>query len=103
MFKVSVMYPNGEGAKFDFDYYCATHIKMAEEAMRPFGLVKTVVEKGISGGSGKPPPYLCVGHLYFETVDGYEKAVAEHGERLRADFPNYTNVQPVRLISEILQ
>ena len=70
--------------------------------MRPFGLVKTVVEKGISGGPGKPPPYLCVGHLYFETVDGYEQAVAEHGERLRADSHNYTNVQPVRPTREIL-
>ena len=33
MFKVSVMYPNENGAQFDFDYYRATHIKMAEEAM----------------------------------------------------------------------
>ncbi|MCH8845050.1 MAG: EthD family reductase [SAR324 cluster bacterium] len=103
MFKVSVMYPNENGAQFDFDYYRATHIKMAEEAMRPFGLVRVIVEKGVSGGAGQPAPYICVTHLFFEREEGYEQSIEAHGPKLRADFVNYTNLSPVRLFSEVLE
>ena len=26
--KVSVLYPNGDGKKFDMDYYCTQHVQM---------------------------------------------------------------------------
>jgi len=31
MIKVSVLYPNGVGAKFDIDYYCTQHMPMVQE------------------------------------------------------------------------
>ncbi|MCX5909123.1 MAG: EthD family reductase [Deltaproteobacteria bacterium] len=102
MFKVSVMYPNEKGAKFDFDYYRNQHMALVQKHMKPFGLVKTGVDKGLSGGGDTPPPYICVGHLYFETRDGYEKGAAQCGPILRGDVPNFTTVTPIRLISEIL-
>lgn len=102
MFKVSVMYPNEKGAKFDFDYYRTKHMGLVQKHMKPFGLVKTGVDKGLSGGGDTPPAYICVGHLYFEARDGYEKAAAQAGPTLRGDIPNFTNVTPIRLISEIL-
>ena len=102
MFKVNVMYPNEEGAKFDYDYYRETHMKIVREALEPFGLIKTGVEKGISGGAGQPSPFLCVGSLYFEDPDGYDKGVKANVDKLRGDIPNFTNVTPVRMISEIL-
>jgi len=48
MFKVSVMYPNEEGAKFNIDYYRTTHMGLVEKHLKPFGLIKTDVDKGIS-------------------------------------------------------
>jgi len=30
MFKVSVMYPNQEGAQFDIDYYRTKHMKLVQ-------------------------------------------------------------------------
>jgi len=103
MFKVSVMYPNQAGSKFDFDYYHKTHMKLVREAMAPFGLVRTEVEKGLSGSAGQPAPYLCIGHLYFDNVDGYDKAIQAAGAKLRADIPNYTNIQPVRQAGELIE
>jgi uncharacterized protein (TIGR02118 family) len=103
MYKVSVMYPFKEGARFDMDYYRTRHMKMVEEAMRPFGLVRIAVEKGLSGGAGKPAPYICIGHLYFETQDGYDRAIQANGAKLRADIPNYTDIQPIRQISELYE
>ena len=102
MFKVSVMYPNEEGARFDFDYYRTRHMALVAQHLRPFGLVKTEVNRGLSGGGGLPAPYVCVGHLYFDASDGYERGITQAGPVLRGDIPNFTNVTPIRLISEVL-
>jgi uncharacterized protein (TIGR02118 family) len=102
MFKVSVMYPNQEGARFDINYYRTTHMDLVVRHLKPFGLVRTEVLKGLSGGGGQPAPYICIGNLYFESVDGYEKGVAASGGALRADIPQFTNVVPIRQISEVV-
>ena len=102
MFKVSVMYPNEKGAKFDFEYYRTTHMQLVEKHLKPFGLIKTDVLKGISGGGDAAAPFICIGNLYFDSVDGYDRGGAEAGPILRGDIPNFTNVTPIRQISEIL-
>ena len=50
MFRVSVMYPNQEGVKFDIDYYRTKHMELVNTLLKPFGLIKTEVDKGVSGG-----------------------------------------------------
>lgn len=102
MFKVSVMYPYEKDGKFDFDYYRTKHMELVHQNLKPFGLIKTEVNKGISGGD-TPPPYICIGHLYFQSRDGYEKGIAQCGSILRGDIPNFTNLTPVRMISEVLE
>ena len=47
-------------------------------------------------------PDVCIGSLYFETADGYEKGIAASGGALRGDIPNFTDLSPVRQISEVL-
>jgi uncharacterized protein (TIGR02118 family) len=96
------MYPNAENARFDIDYYRTTHMDLVTRHLKPFGLVRTEVLRGISGGAGQPAPYVCIGNLYFETSDGYEKGVAASGGALRADISNFTNIAPIRQISEII-
>jgi uncharacterized protein (TIGR02118 family) len=102
MFRVSVMYPNQEGTKFNLEYYRTTHMELAKKLLKPFGLIRTEMDRGISGGGGQPAPYICVGQLYFESRDGYDRAVAEVGSIMRGDIPNFTNTTPIRQISEIL-
>ena len=102
MFKVTVMYPNEKGAKFDFEYYRTKHMDLVHKHLQPFGLIKTEVDKGISGGGDAPPPYICVGSLYLESQDAYDKGIAQCGPILRGDIPNFTNLTPIRLISEVL-
>lgn len=102
MFRVSVMYPNREDARFDFDYYCTEHVSLVHRYMQPFGLLRMEVLKGIPGAAGQPPPYLCIGDLYFETADGYEQGIAASAGRLRADISNFTNLTPLRQFSEIV-
>jgi uncharacterized protein (TIGR02118 family) len=102
MFRVSVMYQNQECVKFDIDYYQTRHMELVKTLLKPFGLIKTEVDRGISGSSGQPAPYVCIGHLYFDSPDGYDRGVAEKGLIIRGDIPNFTNVTPIRQISEIL-
>jgi uncharacterized protein (TIGR02118 family) len=102
MFIVSVMYPNRENARFDLDYYCTTHMALVAEHLKPFGLIRTEVLRGVSGGAGQPAPFVCVGNLYFRTADGYERGSAASGGALRADIANFTDLLPIRQISEIL-
>ena len=102
MFKVTVMYLYEKGAQFDFDYYRTKHMELVHKHLKPFGLIKTGVDKGISGGGDTPPLYICLGQLYFETLEGYDKGIAQCGPILRGDIPNFTALKPVRLISEVL-
>lgn len=103
MFKVNVMYPNQEGGYFDFEYYRTNHMTLVKKYLSQYGLIDTKVEKGISGGGGKPAPYVCIGCLYFETEDGYDNGIIEFGHTLREDIVNYTNIKPIRQISQILK
>jgi len=48
MIKVSVLYQNIEGKKFDMDYYCNTHIPMVKELLG-VALKGATVEKGLGG------------------------------------------------------
>jgi uncharacterized protein (TIGR02118 family) len=102
MYKVSVMYPNQKDCHFDMEYYRTKHMALVEKHMKPFGLLRTEVLRGISGGGGQPAPYVCIGDLYFDSADGYEKGSKASGGVLRTDIPNFTDVAPIRQISEIL-
>ena len=69
MIKVSVMYPNHEGAKFDMAYYCDIHISLVRQKLGT-ALRGVAVEQGISGPTpGSPPTYLALGHLLLDSVE----------------------------------
>ncbi len=50
LIKVSVVYPNSEGKKFDMDYYCNKHVPMVATLLGD-SLKGATVEKGIGGGA----------------------------------------------------
>lgn len=100
MVKVTVFYPNEPGKRFDVDYYCNKHMPLAQEKIGP-ALRRIEVEHGLTGPeTGSSPPYIVVGHLYFDSLEDCHKAMADNPE-LPADMPNYTDIQPVMQISEV--
>ena len=103
MIKVTVLYPNQPGKKFDLDYYLNKHIPMAQQRLKPYGLVRGEIEKGISAADPKvPAPFLVLAHLYFNTVEGVHEGFKTHGRELLGDVKNYTDIQPQFQISEML-
>ncbi len=58
MIKVSVMYANEPGARFDHDYYRDKHMALIEQRMGAH-LKKYTVDKGLAGGApGTPATYI---------------------------------------------
>ena len=103
MIKISLYYPKAEGTQFDVEYYHQKHMSFVQERLSSAGLIKTGVERGISGEApDSEPPFHCVGHLYFETEAAYWAAMGEHGKELVADIPNFTNAKPSFLIAEVV-
>jgi len=103
MIKVSVLYPNEEGKKFDFDYYLNTHLPMVQGLLEPMGLVKGEVEKGVSGADpSKPAPFVLVAHLFFETTEEVHAAFTTNGGQIMGDIKNFTDISPTFQISEVL-
>jgi len=101
MIKVAILYPNGEGKTFDMDYYSNKHMPMAASL---FGdsLKAMSIDKGLASGTPNAPvPYLAIGYFYFETMSSFRNTMGPNSAKLRADVPNYTNIQPVIQISEV--
>jgi uncharacterized protein (TIGR02118 family) len=101
MIKVSVLYPNNEGSKFDMSYYCNSHMPMVQEKLG--NVCKGVaVEQGLPGATpGSRPAYIAMGHLYFDSVGDFETAFGPHATAIMADIPNYTDIQPTIQIGEV--
>jgi len=101
MIKVSVLYPNGEGSRFDMDYYCNKHMPMAQEKLGA-ACKGVAVEQGLGGAEpGAPATYVAMGHLLFDSMEEFQAAFGPQAATLMADIPNYTNIQPVVQISSV--
>lgn len=101
MIKVSVLYPNSDSATFDIDYYCTTHVPMVGELLGS-ALKGGAVDSGLAGGApGEKPAFIAMGHLTFESVEEFQNSFGPNAEKIMADLPNFTNVQPQIQISEI--
>ena len=102
MYKVSVMYPNGDGATFDHAYYRDRHMPMVAQKLGA-ALARYTVDKGIAGGEpGAPPAYVASCSLFVESLEAFQAGMAAHGRAIMADVPNYTNVQPQIEITEVV-
>ena len=65
MIRMSVFYPETEGATFDHDYYVNSHVPLAVEK---WGLSGADIDKGING------PYVAAVHFTFESLEAMQGA-----------------------------
>jgi uncharacterized protein (TIGR02118 family) len=56
--KVSVLYPNTAGCKFDMGYYLNQHMPMVQQKLGP-ACKRMAVEEGIAGGGARDACDLC--------------------------------------------
>ncbi len=101
MFKVAILYPNGEDKTFDMEYYEKKHMPMVAGFLGK-NLKFYEIDKGIAGRTPNDKvPFVAIGYFYISDVAEYNKAIAQNRDAVISDFKNYTNIQPVVQISEI--
>jgi uncharacterized protein (TIGR02118 family) len=103
LIKVSIMYPYAEGKTFNMEYYESKHMPMVA-AFLGSNLVKYTIEKGLASGiPSQPMAYMAIGTFYVKSLSDYQTAIGPHRDAIRADFSNYTNINPVILVSEVVK
>ncbi|MBI4984705.1 MAG: EthD family reductase [Rhodocyclales bacterium] len=104
MVRISIQYPNRQGARFDFPYYVETHMPTSIGLLSAHpGFKGASVERGIGGAApGVAPTYIAASHFLFHSVEDFMAAFAPHAETLQRDMPNYTDIEPVIQVNEVL-
>ncbi|HUO94679.1 MAG TPA: EthD family reductase [Steroidobacteraceae bacterium] len=102
MIKVSVMYPNAAGCRFDHAYYRDKHMPLVKQRMGD-RLKFYAVDKGLAGGTpGASATYVAMGHLYCDSVEAFQAGFGPHAKEIMADIGNYTDQAPIVQISEVV-
>ncbi len=102
MIKVTVLYPNTPGSRFDHEYYRTKHMPLVKARMGA-NCHSYTVDKGLAGGTpGAPAPYAAMCHIFCETVEAFQAGFGPHAAEIMKDIPNYTDVAPVVQISEVV-
>lgn len=102
MVKISILYPNT--GRFDMDYYLDKHMPRSIELLSAGkGYRDVSVERGLGGASpGSAPSYVAMCHYLFDSVDDFMAAFLPHAAELKSDMPNYTDIETVIQVSEVV-
>src|SRR3954454_11443375 len=102
MIRVSVLYSNKPGVRFDHDYYRDKHMPMVKQRLGSH-CSHYAIDKGISGvAPGSAPPYVAACHLFCDSLQGFQTAFGPNAAEILADIANYTDLEPIVQINEIV-
>jgi uncharacterized protein (TIGR02118 family) len=102
MVKISVMYPNTPGTRFDHAYYANEHMPMVKRKMGT-ACKSYTVDRGLSGSApGTPPTYVGMCHIFCDSVEAFQVGFGPHAQEIMDDIRNYTEIAPVIQISEVV-
>ena len=101
MVKISILYPNQPGSRFDVEYYLNTHMPMSSKLLG--SAIKAVsVEIGRNGVTPtEPPPFAAICNLTCETFEDFVTAFTPVSGDLQGDIPKYTDITPIIQVSDI--
>ena len=101
MLRMTVLYPNGDDATFDWDYYDAKHMALVGERYGPHFAREPEVAEGVKSLPKGDAAFLASVTMYFADQDALNAAVQAGGMDIPNDIPNFTNTRPVMQIDEI--
>ncbi len=104
MVKVSILYPNNKSARFDVRYYIDKHMPMSVALLSgQTGFRGVSVEHGLGGAlPGTDAAFVAMCHFLFESLADFAAAFTPHADTLQRDKPNYTDIEPIIQVSEVL-
>jgi uncharacterized protein (TIGR02118 family) len=91
---MTILYPAGQGLKFDADYYRDKHLtlimKLYGKSIERFELRKVPV-----AAAGAPQPaYAAAVNIWVADLAAFQANNDKHGKTLIDDVPNFTNAMP---------
>ena len=104
MIKISILYPNNKGSRFDMSYYLDTHMPLSIGLLSTHSGFKGVsVERGLGGAMpGTDAAYIAMCHYLFNSTEDFMAAFTPHASVLQGDMSNYTDIEPIIQVSEVL-
>ncbi|KAI0459082.1 hypothetical protein F5B21DRAFT_457116 [Xylaria acuta] len=91
----SVVYP--QGAKFDMDYYLATHMPLVQKMWAPYGLKSWKV----AHYTNPDAPYVVHAWLEWESKEHADKGTASSGgATVFADVSKFSDKSPIPMTGE---
>ena len=104
MVRISILYPNTPGARFDMRYYVEAHMPMSIRLLSAHdGFRGVSVEQGLNGiAPTTPPAFVAMCHFQFTSAEDFIAAFLPYAEVLQRDMPNYTDIEPVIQFNEVL-
>jgi len=101
MVRLTILYPNSEGKKFDKEYYINTHIPLSLK-LQGTAVKHVSVEFGFSAGlPGSPPPYTAICNFLYDSLEAFQNAFMPHADILTKDILNYTDTKALIQFSEV--
>jgi len=103
MYCATVLYPNNEGALFDFEYYSAT---LAPEYAAFLGsnCVKFEVRKGLVTPGEPRARFICIASYWIESRERYGVSLGEPGmQEIMRKFSSFTDIEPIRQLDEVVK
>jgi uncharacterized protein (TIGR02118 family) len=91
---MTVLYKNGDGIHFDFDYYKNHHMKMILE-QHGKSIHRFELRKAIAAADGSKPLYIATLTIWIADEPAFIAADAKYGRDMLADVHNFTNTTPV--------
>jgi len=96
--QVTVLYPSGDGATFDMEYYLAKHMPLVMSKWKESGLTGYSVLKFSEGA-----PYAVQATLNFSSLADFHKAAGgEHTAEIMGDVKNFSNKEPTLMPAEVM-
>lgn len=103
MIRYTVMYPFTEGSRFDLAYYQDKHMALLLQCAGTACLGYQIA-KGVSAvAPDSKPIYSVTCDVLFASIESFENALMPHVATIRADISKFTDIVPVRQISEIYE
>ncbi len=102
MLRMTVLYPAGEDATFDWDYYRGSHMALVGDRFGPHMAREPEVTRGVSLVPKGDAAFACTAAMYFADRDALNAALQAGGMDIPNDIPNFTNVQPVMQLDEVV-
>jgi uncharacterized protein (TIGR02118 family) len=102
MFCATVAYPVQQGGRFDFAYFGNQHVPLFARLLGD-NCVRFEVHKNIASPAAPTPQYIGTAYFWVQSGEEFGAALAQHGEEIYGDILHFTDIEPLRQWSEVVQ